>query len=282
MRSYGNKAFTSANGDQSMETCCRRVLTGLTGLIGLCLLGGCYNANEVNAFLRESPSPVVATEYRILPPDVIAIRSTKVPEINGVSQRVRPDGKINLPLVSEITVAGLTPKEIETEIIKAAGEYYESVDATVDVVTYNSQSFYVLGQVLRSGPQPFTGRDTLLHALAIAQPNTLAWPERIRVVRGAHPQQGGYATSQPSKKYHDTGVHPETPDRPRHEMTVNLLAMAKSGDMANNIMLMPGDVVYVPATPFAAVGLALQNLLFPTRPVLEAARVPATLSGAAP
>jgi len=36
----------------------------------------------------------------------------------------------------------------------------------------------------------------------------------------------------------------------------------------------------VPANPPAEVGLFLQNLLFPVRPVLEAVRVPSTVQGA--
>ena len=57
------------------------------------------------------------------------------------------------------------------------------------------------------------------------------------------------------------------------------MAMIKHGDMANNIYLLPNDVVYVQPNPFAELGLALQSILYPVRPVLEAARVPAVISG---
>ncbi|MCD4699704.1 MAG: polysaccharide biosynthesis/export family protein [Phycisphaerae bacterium] len=254
--------------------------------IRACLLGltvvltGCYNADQVNSFLLEPRRPVSGLEYRVYPPDVISIGSLHVPEIQGISQRVRPDGKINLPLLGEILVAGKTPHQIEKVLIEAAGDYYEQVDATVQVVGYNSQSFYVFGQVSSPGPMPWTGHDTLLDALAKTQPTTLAWPERIIVVRGTKPLEGGYATSRPSGKYRRKGVHSAIKDNPANKMTINLMAMVKSGDMANNILLMPNDIIYVQPNPFATVGLALQNILFPVRPVLEAVRVPASVEAA--
>ena len=243
-------------------------------------LTGCYNAEEVNAFLLKPRRPVSGLEYRVYPPDVIAIDSLHVPEIQGIRQQVRPDGKINLPLLGEIPVAGKTPSEIEKVLIEAAKDYYEQVDATVQIAAYNSQRFYVFGQVGSPGPMPWTGHDTLLDVLAKAQPTNLAWPERIIVVRGTKPQEGGYATSQPSSKYRRKGVHSAIKDNPTRKMTINLMAMVKSGDMANNILLMPNDIIYVQPNPFAAVGLALQNILFPVRPVLEAVRVPAAVEGA--
>ena len=57
-------------------------------------------------------------------------------------------------------------------------------------------------------------------------------------------------------------------------MRVNLMAMIKKGDMSKNVYLQPDDVIYVPANPLAAVGLALQQLLLPIRPAAETISVP--------
>lgn len=234
--------------------------------VGACGLGGgCYNAAQVNAFLQEPRTPVSATEYRVLPPDVLLITSRNVPEIDQVTQQVRPDGKINLPLLGEIYVADKTPKQIEEALVKAAGEYYERADATVQVVGYNSQKFYVFGEVGLAGPVPWTGRDTLLDALARAQPTALAWPERIVVLRGVAPTTGGHATTQPSTTYSVTGVHPPTKDSSPKKLVFNLMAMVSSGDMSNNILLKPNDVIYVQPNPFARVALAIETMASPIR-----------------
>jgi protein involved in polysaccharide export with SLBB domain len=252
--------------------------------LSACVLGalcgqsvGCYDAKELNAFLLQPRRPVSGLEYRVLPPDSIQITSSHVPEINNQVHRIRPDGKVNLPLVGEMFVAGMTSREIEQVIVDATKPYYREVDVTVNIAAYSSQKFYVMGQVSRPGPMPWTGHDTLLDALAQAQPTVLAWPERIRIVRGDQPQEGGRAVSEPSNQYRALGLHPEQPDNPRHAVIINLQAMIKSGDLTNNVLLMPNDVIYVQANPLAKVGLAIQNLLFPIRPTAEAMAVPTTL-----
>ena len=176
-----------------LMNCNARVLTLVTTV--LCLFGaGCHgtSAERLKAFLQEPRSPVSATEYRVLPPDVLMINSVRVPEINNFRVEVRPDGKINLPLIGEVTVAGNTPQEIEAVLQAKSRKFYEEVDATVQVAEFRSQKIYVFGQVTRPGPLPWTGADTVIDVLALAQPMPTAWPERIVVARGKTPIRGGY------------------------------------------------------------------------------------------
>jgi len=251
-------------------------------LVAAGVLGGCtYDHAAVNAFLQEPRQPVSGVEYRVYPPDALAIHSLHVPEINGIAQEVRPDGRINLPLLGEVAVAGKTPAEIEEALEAIARKYYEEVDATVDVTGYNSQSFYVMGQVGRPGPMRWTGRDTLLDALARAQPTTLAWPERIVLVRAAEPQVGGQASEGNSPRFTWKGERPNLDEKGRKKMLFNLNAMVKSGDLSRNVLLQPNDVIYVQPNPLAKVGLAIQNLLFPVRPAVETVGLPARTVGAA-
>jgi len=256
--------------------------------VGCALLLGCgSSAERLRAFLQQPRSPVSATEYRVLPPDILTISSLHVPDINNVTERVRPDGKINLPLIGEVYVADLTPKEIEDVLKKAAREYYEQVDATVRVVGYNSQKIYVFGQVGRPGPIPWTGCDTLLDVLAQVQPTTLSWPEKISVVRGKPPQQGGYLPSKKRDKKKEPAAEPGKPpeegggqevwkaEAKQAIMQVNMMKMVEKGDLSQNVLLRPNDVVYVPPNPLAAIGLAIQQILMPIRPAAETVTTPA-------
>ena len=52
---------------------------------------------------------------------------------------------------------------------------------------------------------------------------------------------------------------------------VNLNAIRK-GDLSTNLMLEPGDFVYVPPTPWARFGYFLNTLLFPFQPIMGMAR----------
>ncbi len=297
---------------------------------GLCLITvallcvsvmGCGgNADRLNAFLQEPRSPVSGTEYRVLPPDGLLINSIRVPDINNFKAQVRPDGKINLPLLGEVTVAGNTPAEIESVLKAKAREFYEEVDATVQVTDFRSQRIYVFGQVTRPGPLPWTGTDTLVDVLAQVQPTPMAWPERIKVVRGKTPLRGGYprpdaetdkaappAKADPEKAATPPGEFgmakpkadggqekPQTAEEAvkaaeaaarkaeagdgadAEVMTINMMDMVESGDLSINVLLKPGDIVYVPPNPLAAVGLALQQVLFPILPAAEAISAPAT------
>ena len=268
----------------------RNMLRALSVLAMSLLVPGCYDAREVNAFLLKSRAPVSAAEYRILPPDTISVSSTQVPEINGFISQVRPDGKVNVPLIREVYVADRTPKQVEEAIKEAAKKYYDEVDATVQVTGYNSRKLYVFGEVFRPGPVRWTGGDTLLDVLASAQPSPLAWPERIIVIRGTQPSQGGYAIS-PSTKYAMLGINdglksplpdgqapraaadanapagPDTRPAAAEKMTINLMAMVQHGDMSNNILLQPNDIVYVQPNPFGYVAREFEKFWSPFRVV---------------
>jgi len=185
--------YSAQSGDFQMNTLGKSAVI-LTGLVLCASAAGCGGSDIVHlrSFLMQPRAPVSATEYRVLPPDRIVITSQHVVDINGLSMQIGPDGKVNLPLIGEIYVADHTPKEIEEILKKAATKYYEEVDATVTVGAYASRKIYVFGQVGRPGPLPYTGADTLMDVLAMVQPTPLAWPERIKIVRGGGPMRGGF------------------------------------------------------------------------------------------
>jgi protein involved in polysaccharide export with SLBB domain len=305
-----------------MRTVGRYSCLVIAALVCASAMGCGGDLDRLNAFLQEPRSPVSGTEYRVLPPDVLLINSIHVPDINNFRAQVRPDGKINLPLLGELSVAGNTPAEIEAVLKAKSREFYEEVDATVQVTDFRSQKIYVFGQVSRPGPLPWTGTDTLLDVLAQVQPTPMAWPERIKVVRGKSPLRGGYPRPDPEKDGVAAPAKPE-PEKmipPPNEfgtamtktdggkekpqtaedavkaaqeaarkgeagdgaeaeiITINMMDMVKSGDLSINVLLKPGDVIYVPANPLAAIGLALQQVLFPILPAAEAISAPASVA----
>ena len=306
-------------------TTASRCLGVLVGCLLVAAAMGCGGNNErLKAFLQEPRSHVSGSEYRVLPPDVILINSIHVSDINNFRAQVRPDGRVNLPLLGEVTVAGNTPAEIEAVLKARSREFYEEVDATVQVTEFRSQKIYVFGQVARPGPLPWTGTDTVIDVLAQAQPTPMAWPERIVVVRGKPPIRGGYlrpskedqedqedqaeksdpeedapATSteeflvakpkegedkqepltveEATKMAEDAARAAEAGDgSDARVMRINMMHMIQKGEFSQNVLLKSGDVVYVPPNPLAAVGLALQQLLFPILPAAQSVSAPAS------
>jgi protein involved in polysaccharide export with SLBB domain len=137
----------------------------------LVISAGCASTPDQHThFLRASEQVVSSGSYRVAPPDVIRIHCPIAPEIDGASQRIRPDGKIALRLLGEVQVAGLTTQELSDKIANLLDQYYVDPDVVVNVSGYRSQYYYIFGEVARPGPRPYSGRDTLIRALAEARP----------------------------------------------------------------------------------------------------------------
>jgi polysaccharide export outer membrane protein len=233
-------------------------LTALLAAALVLLLTGCARVyTDYSAFVTDPHQLVSANEYRIAPPDVVQIRSKRVREIAGYSERVSPDGTMNLPLLGSVFVAGKTQQELAHDLEGMARAYYQDADVSVHVVGYHSQKIFVFGEVASPGPYSYTGANTLLRLMAQAQPTRLADPAKVQVLR------------------------PNRDGRLIKRMTVDLNRMVMQGDMTLNTMLEDGDVIYVPANPLAAVGLTMQQLLLPIRPMAETVRGPKDIDDAA-
>lgn len=231
----------------------RRVGLGLFAVAMLTIVhAGCASApDQKTHFLRASEQVVSSGSYRINPPDLIRIHCPIAPEIDGATQRVRPDGKIALRLLGEVQVAGLTTQEISEKIAHLLEHYYVDPDVVVSIAGYRSHFYYIFGEVAQPGPRPYTGRDTLIRALAQASPNTFAWRSQIRITR------------------------PGATAEERSTIIVNLDEMLASGRDDQDVLLQPGDIIEVPPTPVAWVGHQVRALLYPVSPILEAYEAPA-------
>lgn len=234
----------------------QRCLTAMFAMAFGC--GGCASSSNVDMlhFLREHKNEVSATEYRVGIPDSIVIRAPKIPEIDGSMQRLQPDGKITLALLGEVKIAGLTAKEIAAKFEVLLGRFYVEPRVNVRVVSFASKKYYVYGQVGRSGPRPYTGRDTLLDAVLASGVGLPSWTSRAKVIRPAHG---------------------ETPVR---TVQINIDRMLKEGDWSQNILLEPNDIVFVPPTPGAWLGHRVAELLLPLQPVIQAIVGPAAVINA--
>jgi polysaccharide export outer membrane protein len=186
---------------------------------------------------------VSSNQYLLMPPDEIEVQCARVPEIHEQRQRIRPDGMISFEGLGEIYVAGKTPEQIAAELsVKVSELYTLPGERPIDVriSTFLSKRYYVLGQVYIPGPKVYTGRDTVLSALADAKPNPMAWRQRIQVIRPSH----------------DKSIKPKIYE-------VNYDYMVIHGDLSKDTLLQEGDIIYVPPTVFAAIALSLEQVLRP-------------------
>ncbi|MEO1496606.1 MAG: polysaccharide biosynthesis/export family protein [Planctomycetota bacterium] len=95
--------------------------------------------------------------------------STGAQQIAG-EHLVGPDGRVNLGTYGQVYVAGMTIEESKEAIERQLSERLESPEVVVQVLAYNSKRFYVVTQGGGFGdsivPQPITGNETVLDALA--------------------------------------------------------------------------------------------------------------------
>jgi len=209
------------------------------------LLGGCFASHpeDIQAWVKPYEANVTADRYIVQPPDELELRCAQVPEVNMQRQRVRPDGKISFEVLGDFEVAGKTPEEISVDVGKRIKELYTLPgDHAVDVrvAAFGSHVYYIVGQVSRPGPRNFTGRDSTLTAISEAQPNPLAWQKRIQVVRPAAQE----------------GTEP-------YIFEINYKRMVIKGDTTKDVLLQEGDVIYVPPTILAGIGIVLEEFISP-------------------
>jgi len=99
--------------------------------------------------------------------DVLVVSVWKEPDASRTVP-VRSDGKISLPLAGEITAAGLTPLQLEQEIVQGLKNYISDPQVTVIVQQINSRKYNILGQVAKPGAYSLTASTTVVDAIAAA------------------------------------------------------------------------------------------------------------------
>lgn len=112
-------------------------------------------------------TPSVST-YRIGPKDLVEIKVFEVPELN-VELRVSEEGTIDLPLIGDVDVQGLTESELGARLkVLLESRYVQRASVAVAVREFRSKPISVIGAVNRPGQLAFSGRWTLLEALTAA------------------------------------------------------------------------------------------------------------------
>jgi len=215
-------------------------------------LTGCFSSNprDIEAFTMPYMVEVSSKSYVLGPPDDVSIHCSKVPEVDLQTQQIRPDGKISFEGIGEMDAAGKTPAQLAQALREKILELYQEdligeKGVDVRVVGFRSKRYYVLGEVGTPGAQVYTGRDTVLGAIALAgSPTVLAWKERIQIIRLAKNEN----------------------ERSRI-IECNFDRLAVHGDIRKNVLLEPDDILYVPPTILAAAAMKIEEFI---RPVARA------------
>ena len=171
---------------------------------------------------------VLIDSYKMSVGDQLQINVWKSGELS-LSQPIRPDGKISMPLVGDITAAGLTPEQLAAKIEKKLSAYVKSPNVTVILTSLQGHEFLsrirVTGSVAHNVSMSYHQGMTVLDAILEAGSVDL------------------YANANHTKLHRRTAKGAVSYD-------IRLKDIMEKGDMRTNITLMPGDIITVPESTF--------------------------------
>ena len=172
---------------------------------------------------KDKPQSEVASvagpDYAIGADDMLQISVWKEPDLTE-SLPVRPDGKISMPLLNDVTAAGLTPTQLADSISSKLKKYIADPRVTVVVTAMNSRRIYVMGEVAHTGTMTLQPNMTVLQALASAGFTQFANTKGIYVLRMENGKQ--------------------------QKIPVPYRALIKGEAIDQNLVLKPGDTIVVP------------------------------------
>lgn len=89
-------------------------------------------------------------EYVLQPGDVIAISVVEHPEFSG-RHKIRPDGRINYPVIGEVDVASLTCAQLVKIMQGKLSSYINNPVISVSIEAYYANRIFVIGHVAKAG-----------------------------------------------------------------------------------------------------------------------------------
>jgi polysaccharide export outer membrane protein len=168
-----------------------------------------------------TPSHAMFDDYQIGSGDTLQISVWKELDVSVPSVVVRPDGRITVPLIKEVEVGGLTPRQAEKVITEKLSKFITDPNVTVVVAAINSKKIYVIGGARKEGPLPYTYGMTVMQALSEAGGLTdYAKRKRIYILR--------------------------TENGREYRLDFNYDEVVKGQRMDQNILLLAGDTVVIP------------------------------------
>lgn len=171
--------------------------------------------------------------------DVVEISVLRHPEVSG-QYVINNEGSLQYEFIGDVPVEGKTKDEVKTILEERLTPFIISPEVTVKIVGYNSKIVYVIGEVGAPG-KIFMRGDTI-------------------TVREALVQAGLPLLS---AKAGDSRVITPSADGNPKVRKVNVAKLLYKGDLREDLVMNPGDTLYIPPTFLAKTMRVLQPISAP-------------------
>jgi polysaccharide export outer membrane protein len=172
--------------------------------------------------------------YVLGPDDVITVRVTDAEEFSDKPIRIGSNGNITLPMVGRVQATGRTADDLEKDITARLKTFIRNPEVAVSVSEHRSQPVSVFGAVNTPGVHQLQGRKTLVEMLALA---------------GGTRPDAGYSVKITREKQWGPIPLPNATTDPTGQYSVaevDLKRITEAKNPAENILIMPNDVISVP------------------------------------
>jgi polysaccharide biosynthesis/export protein len=123
-----------------------------------------------------------AEEYILQPGDVISISVVEHPEFSG-RHKIRPDGRVNYPVIGEIEVASLTCAQLVKIMQGKLSSYVNNPVVSVSIEDYYSNKIYIIGAVRSAGQYQIYEPLDVMKAVAMCGGLSNAKAKTLKIIR---------------------------------------------------------------------------------------------------
>ncbi len=161
------------------------------------------------------PLVAIAGEYVIGEGDTLLISVWGEKDLS-LSVKVRPDGKITLPALGEVTAANATAKNLQSVIANRLKGLVKNPIVTVIVMEITNNKVYIFGGGVRTGVYSLVQRTTLLQLLCQIEDAKKADLKRAYVLRDGNKIKNDFSR------------------------------LFIQGETSEDVMIEPNDVIFIP------------------------------------
>ncbi len=196
----------------------------VAGIILAIMLGGCAGSYP--------PAPGMSSDtrsnnYVIGPGDMLNVVVWHNTDLTQ-SLPVRPDGKISMPLVTDMMAAGKTPTQLARDIEKTLSKFIQDPNVTVVVTGFTGlydNQIRVIGQATKPQTLQYNAHMTVLDVMiSVGGMTDFAAGNRATIVRRVKGKE--------------------------EQFSVRLDDLMNGGDISANVPMQPGDILIIPESYF--------------------------------